>query len=360
MSNVFQIGQNSQDEEIRFEQASDWIARLDRELSSAEKQAFQVWLNQDIDNIKLLMEMAQMWDKMDNLGRLSDLFPQNSNKDNVQDSKKQPSAWLMSLAASVFVAISFYLGNAYFDVFNPNNQSAVTVMQVSYQTGVGESNTIKLPDNSTLVLNTNSFVQVKYTQDARLIELQRGEIHIDVAHDLTRPLSVLAQGKIIQAVGTSFNVEVKNDLVELIVTDGKVLVAKKKNISLNSEIAQIAKKLPQNSMAISKGEKVELDISSNTLEKVVKIAPTEIAASLSWRKGNLTFRGESLEQAMAEISRYTNIEFELANDEKLKQVRVAGMFKTGDVVGLLNVLDQNFNISYKRINADKIILKYKG
>ncbi|PAJ72134.1 hypothetical protein CJF42_22840 [Pseudoalteromonas sp. NBT06-2] len=357
MSNIHQLHSSEQakQEELRLEQASDWIAKLDRELTCVEKSEFKYWLAQDNENIKLLLEIAQMWDKMDDLSRLSDLFPQ-------EQLKKKSTPWFVAMAASFVVAISFYLMNG-IAIFSPLSEtitSQVVVMKASYQTNVGESNTINLPDNSKLVLNTNSFAQVKYTQNARLIELQRGEIHIDVAHDKSRPLSVLANGKIIQAVGTAFNVQVNSDLVELIVTDGKVLVAKKRNISLNSDTEQIAKRLPKTSMVISKGEKVELDLTSQSLEKVVKIKPIDIAVKLSWRRGNLIFRGESLTDAMAEISRYTDIEFELADDEQLRNVQVAGMFKTGDVTGLLNVLRKNFDISFEKVSKDKIILKYSG
>ena len=233
-------------------------------------------------------------------------------------------------------------------------------MQMNYQTGIGESNTIQLPDNSKIILNTNSFVQVRYTSSARIIDLQRGEIHIDVAHDKSRPLSVIAGGKVIQAVGTAFNVEVRNDLVELIVTDGKVLVAAKNHKAAKTDIDKIATRLPVSSMAISKGEKVDLALTGKIIDKVVKVDPVEVAARLSWRQGNLIFRGESLAEAMAEIGRYTDIKFELSDNKQLQQVQVAGMFKTGDVTGLLEVLSNNFNITYKRIGTDRIILNYAG
>ncbi|MFB1015623.1 MAG: FecR domain-containing protein [Alteromonadaceae bacterium] len=357
MNNVHQLHSKEQviKEELRLDQASDWIAKLDRELLSAEKTELKIWLAQDNDNIKLLMEIAKMWDKMDDLNRLSDLFP-------YEEVNKKSTPWFVAMAASFVVAILFTLVSTIssFSPFTEKATSSVVVMQASYQTNVGESHTINLPDNSKLVLNTNSFVQVKYTESARLIELQRGEIHIDVAHDKSRPLSVLTNGKIIQAVGTAFNVKVNNDLVELIVTDGKVLVAKKDNVSLNSDIEQIAKRLPQSSMAISEGEKVELNLTNQLLEEVVKLKPIEIAASLSWRRGHLIFRGDSLVDVMAEISRYTDIKFELTDDEQLKSIQVAGVFKTGDVTGLLKVLNQNFDISYEKVSNDKIILKYSG
>ena len=364
MSNIHQLHAKGKQnnilaEEKRLDEASDWIAKLDRGLDQDEKSSLQTWLVLSPLNLEVLFEVAKIWDKMDELSRLSDLFPQST-----VTQKKLPK-WIGAMAASVIFAITigFYQSGINFSSFGQSEQSSVVVKQMNYQTDVGESNTINLPDNSKIVLNTNSFVQVTYTSTARIIELHRGEIHIDVAHDKNRPLSVIASGKVIQAVGTSFNVEVRNELVELIVTAGKVLVAEKHNIIADMgfmDIDALATRLPRSSMAISKGEKVELDLTGKVIEKIIKLDPIDVAASLSWRHGNLIFRGESLADAMAEISRYTDITFELSDDERLKKVQVAGVFKTGDVKGLLEVLSNNFNISYEKVSRDKIILKYTG
>jgi transmembrane sensor len=361
MSNIHQINQKTnqqqsddQIEETRLNEASDWIAKLDRNLTKSEKKQLAHWLSVDVSNIEVLFEVAQMWDKMDDLSRLSDIFPQTDVK------QKQTRNTIAAIAASFVVALTLmlYQSGSYLSPFG-HSTSSIVAMQASYQTNIGESNTINLPDNSKVVLNTNSFVQVKYTQNSRIIELLRGEIHIDVAHDTSRPLSVIAGGKVIQAVGTAFNVEMRSERVELIVTDGKVLVAQK-DTTVEDDIEQMAKRLPQNSMSISKGEQVDLDISGNNQEKVQKADPIEIAANLSWRQGNIIFRGESLVEAMLEISRYTDIQFELADDDELQKVQVAGLFKTGDVTGLLDVLTRNFNISYQKVGSHKIILKYAG
>jgi transmembrane sensor len=361
MSNIHQINQkitqqqsNERIEETRLNDASDWIAKLDRSLTKSEKKQLSQWLSLHVMNVEVLFEVAQMWDKMDDLSRLSDIFPQTDVK------QKQTRNTIAAIAASFIVALTLmlYQSGSNFLPFIQNS-SSIVAMQASYQTNVGESNTINLPDNSKIVLNTNSFVQVKYTQNSRIIELLRGEIHVDVAHDTSRPLSVIAGGKIIQAVGTAFNVEMQSELVELIVTDGKVLVAQR-DTAVGNNIEQMAKKLPQHSMAISKGEKVDLDTVGKTQDKVTKVDPIEIAANLSWRQGNIIFRGESLAEAMVEISRYTDIKFELADNEELQKVQVAGMFKTGDVTGLLDVLTRNFNISYQKLGPYKIILNYAG
>lgn len=364
MSNIHQLHSQTQsaakqanDDELRLEQASDWIAKLDRSISTHEKLALRSWLAASPQNIEVLLEVAQIWDKMDELSRLSDLFPSSTT-----DRSKHKTKWFGAIAASIIFAFTlstFMVGSKFWPLLG-SEQATVIAQQMNYQTGVGESNTIVLPDNSKLVLNTNSFVQIRYTAAARIIDLQRGEIHIDVAHDKTRPLSVLAQGKVIQAVGTAFNVEVRSKLVELIVTEGKVLVAEQTINKNNSTIDVIGKKLPKTSMAIAKGEKINLDLTGTGTEKIVKVNPVDVAASLSWRQGNLIFRGEALSDAMSEISRYTNINFELDDDLQRKNVHVAGMFKTGDVNGLLDVLSRNFNISYQKVGDNKIVLNYAG
>jgi transmembrane sensor len=361
MSNIHQIHEQEKlkqkrldKEDQRLDEASDWLAKLDRGITAEEKDALKLWLALSPENIAVFLEVAKMWDKMDELSRLSDIFPQAAV------TKRKTVSWYGAIAASTILAITFglYQGSLNFSPFAQDEKSAVVAIQTNYQTGIGESNTINLPDNSKVVLNTNSFVQVRYSQNARVIELQRGEIHIDVAHDKSRPFSVIAEGKVIQAVGTAFNVEVRSELVELIVTEGKVLVAKAKGALLPSTLELMPTRLPQNSLAISKGEKVDLDLTGKLQEEVTKVDSIDIAARLSWRQGNLIFRGESLSEAMTEISRYTDIEFELADDKKLRQIRVAGLFKTGDVIGLLDALSSNFNISYENVGNNKIALSY--
>lgn len=362
MSNIHQIHlqskrQQSVLESQRLEQACEWIARIDRELQTEEKQALQQWLAASAFNQQTLFEVAKLWDKMDALSRLSALFPAVEPKISQQRRPLTGLAMAASAAAVLLLGALLYRGNL--NPLDAEPASAVVAMQATYQTRVGENNTIELPDKSKLVLNTNSFVVVRYSAGARVIELQRGEINIDVAHDTSRPLSVIAGGKIIQAVGTAFNVDLRQDHVELIVTDGKVLVGSNSDKDLPTA-QTLAKRLPKSSLAISKGERVDLDPRGKTREQVQKIDAVELAASLSWRSGNLIFRGENLQDALAEISRYTDIQFELADDAKLKTIHVAGMFKTGDVDGLLEVFRSNFNISHERLSGDKILLKYAG
>jgi len=343
MSKIVQLP----NEDRVFEQASEWVAKIDRELTEQEIQDFRVWLKTSEQHEKVFTQMAQMWDKMDALERLSELFPAQD----MVESKRQPTKWYMAAAASLFLAVSsFMLTTQTNSIWGDNF--------VRYETAVGESSTITLADNSKVLLNTNSVLKVTYTDDYRLLNLEQGELHVDVAHDKSRPLSVVANGKIFQAVGTAFNVQVRLGDIELIVTDGKVVLA-----DLEPDEDEVHEALQFNTSkapAVSKGEMVSLKRKQQVdLVEVQTIAQPELNASLSWRQGNLIFRGESLEEAMKEVSRYTPVKFQIA-DKAIEDMKIAGRFKIGDVNGLVAALSSNFNIKANRVNKNLVILTKQG
>lgn len=347
MSNIHKL----QTQEQRYDQASQWIAKLDRGLSAKETQALHQWLADTGDNRQVLFKMAEIWDKMDALSRLSDLFPSSPKPEH---GTPRPYLAVAASVLLVFASLCAWVGTTFPEKFAGRQYLLATVVDRMYETAIGEHSSIHLPDGSQLVLNTNSRVKVNYTDHHRLLVLERGEIHVKVAHDNARPLSVIAGDKVVQAVGTAFNVEINSDQhIELVVTDGKVLVAVHQTPGKNAlEFGPDI--LPPSSVAVSKGEQLVLGGEEEEKE-VEKIKPEEIQVKLSWREGNLVFRGESLEDAVAEISRYTQVEFVIL-DENLKKMRIAGLFKAGDVKGLLLALRKNFNISYQRVGKSKVLL----
>ncbi len=349
MSNVYELPSN----EAAYDQASEWIAKLDRGLSDNEEKALVSWLESNDTHRDVLFEMASVWDSMDSLSRLSSLFSPPTKSATPKGFHQR-----LYFAAAASVLVVMMVGVLGVMSYGSSHAPAwLAAFQINknidgvYDTGVGEHSRVNLPDGSELVLNTNSRIQVKYTDDARLFFLERGEVHIDVAHDKSRPLSVIAGDKVVQAVGTAFNVQIFNDReVELIVTDGKVLVAERDVDALFEEIEQAP--LPASSLAVSEGEKIVL---GSEEEQVDKIQDVDIEANLSWRQGNLVFRGETLEEALAEITRYTDVEFEI-RDDAVRSVRIAGLFKAGDIKGLLATLRQNFHIDHQKLDNNKVTL----
>ena len=342
MSNVYPL----QSREQRYDEASIWVARLDRQLSPEEEQAMKRWLAQHPDNADLLYRMAGLWDKMDALARLADLFPKPPST-----RKRWHSTWIMSgLAASFLVmcvaVVLLYTGPTW------HSDPRLALLDNRYKTVLGERSNINLPDGTRVVLNTDSVLRIKYTKTDRLLMLERGEFHVQVAHNRDRPLSVYVEGKIVQAVGTAFSVRINEDRgVKVLVTDGKVVVASDES-GEEAERRTTAPRISAPELSLAKGE---LAMLGESAPKIERVAPEDIQAQLSWRQGNLTFRGEKLSAAIEEISRYSAVDFEFASED-IQEIRIAGLFKAGDIHGLLTTLQRNFGLNYQRQEDNTILL----
>ena len=338
MDNIYPINSDKQ----KYKECSVWLAKIDRELTRQEERQFEAWLVADEQHQQILFKMAKLWDKMSQLKRLAKLFP-------VEEQKGPTFAkWRTSIAASVVLAISVGLWGLGSGTTLFSDEERITY-SFSHNTSVGENRVVYLPDNTKLTLNTNSQLEVSYFDSYRLLELKRGEVHVEVAHDKKRPLSVVAGDKIIQAVGTAFNVQRDNENVELIVTEGKVIIGK---IDPLQPIVQHDLDLPEGAMAVSKGEIASLGQTENKLEQ---IDSRSLSANLSWQQGNLIFNGETLEQALIEVGRYTSVKFSI-EDDALKTIKIAGRFKTGDVNGLIKALKSNFNININRATENLVLI----
>ena len=90
-------------------------------------------------------------------------------------------------------------------------------------------------------------------------------------------------------------------------------------------------------------------------ETTKQLSDEDIEAKLSWREGRLIFRGERLEAALAEVERYTTVQFVFLEDE-IRTREVVGRFRAGDVDSLLLALRLNFNVAYERIDDGQVLL----
>jgi len=350
MSNVYAIKSS----EERQEEASLWIARLDRELTGSEVEELQRWMAADSRNEAVLLKMAEIWDKSHALSRLATVFPHTPVV------APAPLANRYGIAAAVLLAVFVGLWSATGGSLNPWGVDAPEMSLASqgiYETAIGDHSTVELSDGSRLDMNTNSRVRVLYSDSQRLIFLERGEINIEVTPDKSRPLSVVVGDRFIRAVGTAFNVRLNSSQeIELVVSHGKVLVGVRPEQPGGARNQQTLNTgMDDSGLMVEKGGFVVL---SDATPEVETLAPEEIEVRLSWAEGNLIFRGEPLAEIVDEISRYTTVEFVFL-DEDIKTVRVAGLFKSGDVAGFLATLQSNFNIVYEEIDDDRITLKSK-
>lgn len=334
------------------QQACEWISKIDRGLSENEKAELQLWSNLSDTHGQTLFDVAALWDDLSALNELKGLFPLRTKDEVVRTAFTDKTRWAVaaSFALLVITSLSWIVTK---QSMQPSLITNNSVGQIA-ETQVGEQKPINLADGSVIHLNTNSLVSIQFSENERRIVLQRGEAHFDVAHDESRPFVVEASGNTVTAVGTAFNVQLMNDKeFELLVTEGRVLVKDSLLASLQKSGPMLQEHALQGKgILMGSGEKA---VFNGLVSQSEKLSLDQVQRDLAWQQGMLVFQGEPLMEALKEVSRYTSINFEIS-DEAVKERRVAGYFKAGDINGLLFALKNNFQIDHQKLDDNRIIL----
>jgi transmembrane sensor len=205
-----------------------------------------------------------------------------------------------------------------------------------YRTPVGGSSSLRMLDGSNLTLNTNSQVQIKVSDKERRIDLERGEVFIQVAKDPVRPFVVRAGDKQIIAIGTQFSVRRDGDDVGVVVTEGAVRV----------EDASSAKALQAGSVA---------RVTQAGILVQHRSVP-EAEEALSWRSGVLNFRDTTLEQAVREFNRYNVRQLEV-EDPEIGHLKIEGNFRSTNVEGFARLLEDIYPVTVESRGDESFVIR---
>jgi len=337
------------------EEASYWLVKLDSDdLYSEESNTLLEWMNHNPENKRTLVELAVLWNKMDVLSELSDLFPLIRKDEGhffCTQAGIRRSAWQAAVAVCICITVSM----AIYLASGPGNPGVTDqkLVDTVYRTAVGEQKHVELPDGSVTTLNTDSVLEVLYNNDQRNIRLVKGEAHFNVAHDKSWPFIVYAGTGIIRAVGTAFSVHLKGEDVEVVVDQGSVKIASASHIPSDSDLIPIKIEPAKFLTTINAGQSVEYE--KENIHPVQQIEPKLMSQKLAWQHGMLVFDGDPLEKVVNEISRYTDTRI-VISDPAIRSIRVGGYFRTGETEALLTVLQDNFSIQVDHSEENIIYL----
>lgn len=331
-------------------EAADWLVRLEEDnVSAADRVAFLAWRGASARNRDAFERLLKLWGAFDEAKVLADYAVSDENTELLAKDAARARlgvfgrrSVLTGIAASVAV-----LGAVGLSIVIKSNLS--NPHRNSFETAIGEQQTIDLPDGSVIELNTNSHVEYVYLKDTRDIRLLRGEAYFEVASDKDRPFTVQTPGGRVVAVGTAFTVRLNNDSeMDVLVSEGKVVFLPEKTPALQQEITVT----PQSATAVSAGQTA---IIKNDVESVDIIEPEALARKLSWRQGVLAFSGDPLAEVIADVGRYTDIVIEI-DDQTLRDLPVSGYFKIGEVDEMFEALEIMAGLQAERVSAKKVRL----
>jgi ferric-dicitrate binding protein FerR (iron transport regulator) len=202
----------------------------------------------------------------------------------------------------------------------------------TYSTHVGEFHRVTLEDGSTIAINTDSKVRVRYTDESRHIELVRGEALFDVAKNPSRPFDVEAGMATVRAVGTSFSVrlheEPRSERVDVVVAEGRIA------INPPDKETYVA-----GTVAIVRNGRVEATI----------LPAEDITGRLAWTTGRLMFLDEKLGDVIAEINRYNDRKL-FITDPDIAGLRIGGTYQATDPDGFAKALEHTFGIKSRLVS----------
>ena len=306
-------------------EAADWLTLLNsRTVSASSVTAFRLW-RRDPVNAAAYASVESIWKRAI---RLNDdpearrvLVETQQRKRGAKGAMGRPGG--RSVAAVTAAVLAGLLVMAGLQLLDDGR---------SYSTAVGEERLVRLGDGSKVHLDTDTSLSVRITRGQRRVELARGRALFDVKRDVARPFVVAAGETEIRALGTRFAVRRDRDQVDVVLVDGSVRVEKPKGSGTTQWV-------------LESGQKMRLKPNIKTAPSIEAV---DANTATSWTTGRLIFSGTPLEEAVAEVNRYSRSKV-ILDVESLGTAPVSGVMNSGDTEAFVSAVSELYNLTPQRL-----------
>lgn len=297
-----------------IEDAAAWLALLNSGVATqTECEAYTCWRNASSAHARAYDELQGLWNRFDGLREP----PARSAARRVLEAQPESGKRTMNRQKLIAPGVTvLLLGMLWLWAAPP------TALIADYHTGVGEQLEVLLEDGSVLTLNTDSAVDVHFSQTERRLTLHQGEVLVTVAKDSQagRPFRVKSRHGTAWALGTRFMVHEQRRATLVSVLESKVEVC-----------AQDAAAVSTRCLEAQAGE--QLRIAGNVVTGPYPITKD----SASWARGQLVTEDAALADVLHELARYRPglLRFDA---RELAGLRVSGVFPLDDTDQALQAL----------------------
>lgn len=321
------------------ETAADWLVRRSEGLDEAARQAFLHWLNADPRHAAAYARVEQTWAAL-NAPRAAGQADELALALTVRArGRRQRHAFALAgiglTAAAALVAGLF--------VNRPIPQNNAVPVETAASTIAPRPDRRTLPDGSVVELNAGAEIEVAFTAERRLVRLRQGEALFEVAKNPARPFVVATDDVTVTAVGTAFAVRRAALGVDVLVTEGKVAVAR-------PDAAESAPVL------LTAGHRVSVpaDPRANELPAPEIVEASRIGESLAWRDGRVEFTETPLAEAVRLLNARNRLQL-VIGDASLASLRLSGIFWANDPEAFVRLLGEGMAVRAER-RDDGIVL----
>jgi transmembrane sensor len=353
----------SENEAIERE-ASEWVVRRDRGLSSAEREACERWLAADPRHRNAMARHGQTLSVM---RRLAELAPEDAGADADLPAAPKPVFWrhrrfaaASAIAAAAAIAFALFLPRQDAPPASASPPAPSLPLASAPQLRILANEQHALPDGSLVELKDGSRIAPAFSTDERRVHLLAGEAYFTVAKDPARPFVVEVDGVSVQAVGTVFNVRLDSASGEVLVTEGKVRVRDAAGITPPTaapadSVEPVAPATPPQPVLVTAGQRAVVMRNAELAEVRVTEASRElIETALSWQGSRVQFNETPLADAVAEFNRHNHVQLVL-DPPSLGRMRIGGTFRPDNIDGFVRLLELTLGIKANQ-DGDVIVL----
>ncbi|HTE34473.1 MAG TPA: FecR domain-containing protein [Chryseolinea sp.] len=255
-------------------------------------------------------------------------------------SKRKRSYALMALGLFLFMTAGLF----YYYKINLDKQ----VEWITKDAPFGQKSIITLTDGSKVFLNSGSSVSFPKEFSAELREIRlTGEAFFEVVRNPLQPFHVHTGNVTTKVLGTSFNVQAfDNEDISITVATGKV---------------QVVASIPNDKSAEDDVSEAILNPMEQGVFKGHKwiTSQVELPRFLAWKNNTLRFEDAAMSQVAGALERWYNVQIEFEN-EQIKGCMINGQFKDQSLKNVLNSIRYMYNIDYRQLTQNQIILYGKG
>lgn len=308
------------------EEATRWLVALD--CGTADAQAFEAWRKTSPYHASAFAQAAAVWRSTADR-RIAALIDQPVPEDAPPAVPSETmSTGTVSRRAMAGGALAAMLGLGAMGGWLawPGRAYAAT--------GIGEQRTIRLPDGSHAMLNTDTRVAWRFGRE-REFWIEQGEAALMVR---VGPAAFALHSAPLEARLSrgSFNLRLSGQEGCLIVLAGQAQLG-------NSQLSG-AEVLTAGQMATVRGKAID-----------IAGAPQDaLGTATAWQQGKIVFNGMPLGQAIVEFNRYLPAKITL-QDKDLADTRLGGEFRIDDPERFLAALSAGFDIGHRQ-QGNQILL----
>lgn len=295
------------------DEALDWVLLLREDQSAATHAAFDQWRDRDPAHGRAYTAVMATW-----------AAPSLHLASGVPRPRRIARPWLAGAALAAMLALAAVIG-----------PQALLWMRSDYQTSAGESLVQRLPDGSSVTLNTATAIAIDFDAGKRRVVLLAGEAFFDVARDPHHPFIVTTRYGQVRVTGTQFGVRLDGEGDLVLLREGHVRV-------VHDGDGQVAELAP--------GESVNL-----RPEGLSGVQNSGVPEGLAWLDGRIEVQDQTIARAVANLARYRAGQVVFL-PTAAKDRRVSGIFTTRDPDAAIRTLAGAAGLSVRSIPGAGLIL----